>query len=72
MLSGWEDETGRPLADVAYWDAVVALNTTADLDGWGPSWDENGVANAAPAIVARRDAFLRTAVDSLGRDSRAL
>jgi hypothetical protein len=53
---------------VAYWDAVAALNTPADLDGWGPSWDDNGLPNDAASVTARRDAFLRTAVDELRRD----
>ncbi|WP_433160779.1 phosphotransferase family protein [Kribbella sp. CA-247076] len=49
IVTGWEQATGRPATDVAYWDAVAALNTPTDL---GP-------------MTARRDAFLRSALAQL-------
>jgi hypothetical protein len=50
VLAGWEDATGSSLSDVAYWDAVAALNTPTEL--WGDA-------------TARRDAFLRRALSNL-------
>ncbi|TDD18068.1 hypothetical protein E1218_26675 [Kribbella turkmenica] len=49
IVRGWEEASGRPVNDVAYWDAVAALNTPTDL----------GV------VTTRRDAFLRAAVERL-------
>jgi aminoglycoside phosphotransferase (APT) family kinase protein len=55
VLEGWEDEMGRRAADIAYWDAVAALNTRTGLD----QVDGDGAAG-------RRDAFLRAALKGLG------
>ena len=55
VLEGWEDEMGRKATDVAYWDAVAALNTRTDLDALDASFGTN----------ERRDDFLRAAVDEL-------
>ena len=66
VLDGWERATGRRAEDVAYWDAVAALNTRTELDdayrsgGWAPLLDGAGATD-------RRDAFLRTALTNLGR-----
>ncbi len=52
VLQGWEEESGRKATDVAYWDAVAALNTRTysdQVDG-----------------AKRRDAFLRAALTDLG------
>jgi aminoglycoside phosphotransferase (APT) family kinase protein len=51
VLKGWEDEMGHKATDLAYWDALAALNTpTEDVqDGRTDS----------------RNAFLRAAVDEL-------
>lgn len=49
VLTGWERASGRRALDVAYWDAVAALNTPTLLDG--------------PAATTRRDAFLRNALE---------
>jgi aminoglycoside phosphotransferase (APT) family kinase protein len=54
-LRGWEEEIGRKATDVAYWDAVAALNTRTDLD----AVDGAGAQNS-------RDEFLRTAIANLG------
>lgn len=67
VLDGWQRESGRQATDVPYWDAVAALHTPADLDDWEPGFDEQGNRLAAPAVTARRDAFLRAALDRLGR-----
>ena len=61
VLDGWERAAGTSAEDVAYWDAVAALNTPTDIDdgyqsgGWAPSVD-------GPAATARRDAFLESAL----------
>ncbi|WP_345483243.1 aminoglycoside phosphotransferase family protein [Actinopolymorpha pittospori] len=55
VLHGWERATGTRARDVAYWDAVAALNTPTELDGDG---------DGTP--TARRDAFLRAALSQLG------
>lgn len=54
VLEGWEDEMGRKAADLAYWDALIALNTPTDLDALEGS-----------GATHHRDAFLRAAVDQL-------
>lgn len=51
VLEGWERASGARAADVPYWDAVAALNTPTRCD--------------PPAHTARRDAFLRAALDRL-------
>ncbi len=56
VLDGWQRESGRRATNVAYWDAVAALQTSADLDDW------------EPGFTARRDAFLREALDRLARE----
>jgi aminoglycoside phosphotransferase (APT) family kinase protein len=61
VLEGWEDELGRRAADVAYWDAVAALNTRTD-EAPASSGDQEGAASA----TERRDAFLRAALEGLG------
>lgn len=65
VLDGWQRERGREALHVPYWDAVAALQTPADWDGWEPGFDEQGNPLAAPALTARRDAFLRAALDRL-------
>jgi aminoglycoside phosphotransferase (APT) family kinase protein len=66
VLAGWEDQAGHAAADVAYWDAVAALNTHADMEDWTGLDDEGNPAR--PSLGReRRDAFLRSAVDELAR-----
>ena len=55
VLDGWERAAGTKAEDVAYWDAVAALNTRTDLDPL------DGV-----GATERRDAFLRAALVHLG------
>jgi aminoglycoside phosphotransferase (APT) family kinase protein len=63
VLQGWEQTAGATAPDVAYWDAIAALNTPTTLDdgylqgGWAPL---DGV-----AATARRDAFLESALTRL-------
>jgi aminoglycoside phosphotransferase (APT) family kinase protein len=64
VLEGWEHEAGRRATHVAYWDAVTALDTPAVLDGW-PGRTDNGRPLDAAAVTARRDAFLRAAIERL-------
>lgn len=52
VLDGWERAASTKARDVAYWDAVAALNTPTELNG---------------TATARRDAFLRTALADLGQ-----
>jgi aminoglycoside phosphotransferase (APT) family kinase protein len=61
VLEGWEDEMGRRAADVAYWDAVAALNTLTDEAP--ASFD---VQEGAASAIQRRDSFLRAALKGLG------
>ena len=63
----WQRESGRVATDVAYWDAVAALNTPAELHGW-PGFDNQGNPMGEPALTARRDAFLREALDRLDHE----
>ena len=64
VLDGWQRESGRLATNVPYWDAVAALNTPAELDGW-PSFDDQGNPMDGPACTECRDAFLRAALDRL-------
>ncbi len=64
VLEGWQRESGQQATNVPYWDAVAALNTPAKLHGW-PGFDNQGNALDEPAVTARRDAFLRVALDRL-------
>jgi aminoglycoside phosphotransferase (APT) family kinase protein len=63
VLEAWQRETGRQATDLAYWDAVAALNTPAELEGW-PGYAD-GERLDVSAIAERRDAFLRAALDRL-------
>lgn len=54
VLEGWEHAAGTRAADVAYWDAVAALNTRTELTDW-----------TVLGATDRRDAFLRAALANL-------
>lgn len=66
VQAGWEEEAGRPAAEVAHWDVVAALSTPPDM-GWFP----DAIAGQGrpdlgqDVLVRRRDAFLRDALDRL-------
>lgn len=64
VLDGWQQQSGQRATNVAYWDAVAALNTPTDLTGW-PGFDGDGHPLSPPAVTRRRDDFLRTAVEAL-------
>lgn len=64
VLDGWQREAGRAATNVAYWDSVAALNTPVDVAGW-PAFDDNGNPLDQQAVIARRDTFLRSALDRL-------
>jgi aminoglycoside phosphotransferase (APT) family kinase protein len=55
IVDGWEQASGKSATNVAYWDAVAALNTPTAL--------------FSTVATARRDAFLRAALDRLGNDA---
>jgi aminoglycoside phosphotransferase (APT) family kinase protein len=66
ILGGWREAMGREPDGVAYWDAVAALNTPADLSAFVSASRENGRPDLDAATAnARRDAFLRAALDRL-------
>lgn len=54
IVDGWEQASGKSATNVAYWDAVAALNTPTAL--------------FSTVATVRRDAFLRAALDRLGSD----
>jgi len=54
IVDGWEQASGMSATNVAYWDAVAALNTPTAL--------------FSTVATARRDAFLRAALDRLDID----
>jgi aminoglycoside phosphotransferase (APT) family kinase protein len=51
ILRGWTDETGQDPNLIAYWDAVAALQSEADIG----------------EFTTRRDEFLRSALKRIGR-----
>jgi aminoglycoside phosphotransferase (APT) family kinase protein len=60
---GWEEVTGCPAPDVAYWDVVAALSTPPDM-----GWFRQAIAGQGrpdltqDVLLERRDAFLRSAL----------
>lgn len=69
VRDGWERQTGRPAAHVAYWDAVAALNTPTIMEGW-PGCDAIDHPLGSQAVTKRRDEFIRQAVDQLEQNPR--
>jgi aminoglycoside phosphotransferase (APT) family kinase protein len=66
VLAGWESAAGEPAPDLAYWDAVTALNMPGDLAVFVPTIHDQGRPDLTAATLnARRDAFLRAALDRL-------
>ncbi|MFD2419508.1 phosphotransferase family protein [Amycolatopsis pigmentata] len=66
VLTGWQERAGRVLEDVAYWDVVAALSTPPDLTAWQLTIHDQGRDDLDGAVLtARRDAFLRVALDRL-------
>jgi aminoglycoside phosphotransferase (APT) family kinase protein len=52
VLEGWEEEMGRSATDLAYWDALIALNTPMGSD-------------PVEGRTELRDDFLRAAIEQL-------
>lgn len=66
VLEGWEERSGGEAADLAYWDAVAALNMPGDMAGFMPVIHDQGRPDlTANELNTRRDAFLRAALDRL-------
>ena len=51
VLEGWQRTSGKRVDDIAYWDAVAALNTPTE--------------SYSPYAALRRDDFLRAAIAQL-------
>jgi aminoglycoside phosphotransferase (APT) family kinase protein len=66
VLDGYREAAGHAAADVAYWDAVAALNTPPDM-GWfvGALHDQGRTDLTRALLVERRDAFLEAALAAL-------
>jgi aminoglycoside phosphotransferase len=74
VLTGWRQTSGHPRAEladertVAYWDVVAALCTPPDMAYWLQPITGQGRTDLTAAVInERRDLFLRTALDRLGR-----
>ena len=67
VLDGWQRESGRQFTEVAYWDVVAAVNSPVNLDDYEPGLDDQGREIGWSAKNRRRDAFLREALDQLGK-----
>lgn len=66
VLSGWEDEAGRPPTDVAYWDAVAALASPPDMGWVQPTMADQGRPDlTAELLTKRREEFLNHALGQL-------
>ena len=66
VLAAWEAEAGRRAEDVAYWDAIAALNTPADMTPYELSMQQTGRGDLDGAtLTARRDSFLFAALEEL-------
>lgn len=69
VLQGWQAEAGRQASNLAYWDVMAALHTSAVLFP-GLALDGQGERLDPPAETQRRDQFLRTALDQLKPSNR--
>jgi aminoglycoside phosphotransferase (APT) family kinase protein len=66
VLAGWEEASGEPAENLAYWDAVAALNQPGDMAVFTPVIHDQARHDLTAAILTeRRDAFLQTALDRL-------
>lgn len=67
VLAGYEAATDRRADDVAYWDLVAGLATPPTMDWFVEAIHGQGRTDLdQPTLLARRDAFLRSALDRLG------
>ena len=68
ISAGWSAATGREPGHTAYWDAVAALSTPADLGYFIDAFADHGRGDLDRATaIARRDAFLQKALTQLDR-----
>jgi aminoglycoside phosphotransferase (APT) family kinase protein len=68
VLAGWEAATGEQAPDLAYWDAVTALNMPGDMAVFAPAIHDQDRRDLTVATLnQRRDAFLGDALDRLRR-----
>jgi len=66
VLAGWEEASGEPAENLAYWDAVAALNQPGDMAVFAPVIHDQARRDLTAAVLTeRRDAFLQTALDRL-------
>lgn len=66
ILEGWEEATGHPAKDYAYWDVVAALSTPPDMGWFVESITGQGRTDLDHhTLLQRRDEFLRAALDRL-------
>lgn len=66
VLAGWEEASGEPAENLAYWDAVAALNQPGDMAVFTPVIHDQARHDLTAAMLTeRRDAFLQTALDRL-------
>jgi aminoglycoside phosphotransferase (APT) family kinase protein len=66
ITDGWEEIMQTAATDVAYWDAVAALNVPADLGGFVQSMTEHGRDDLdGPTLTANNSAFLESALARL-------
>jgi aminoglycoside phosphotransferase (APT) family kinase protein len=66
VLNGWQSESGRIAPDLAYWDAIAALNTPTDMSSFWSAFDDDGHLLEGAVATSRRDAFLRASLERLG------
>jgi aminoglycoside phosphotransferase (APT) family kinase protein len=66
VLAGYESAIGHPAADVAYWDVAGALATPPTMGWFVQTIVGQGRTDLdPPTLLARRDAFLAAALDSI-------
>ncbi len=66
VTAGWQAATGRPAADVAYWDVVAALSTPPDMGWFTAAISGQGRPDLdQPTLLQRRNEFLTAALDRL-------
>lgn len=67
VLAGWEEAAGERAENLAYWDAVAAVNQPGDMAMFAPVIQDQGRPDLTDVVLnERRDAFLRAALDRLG------
>ncbi len=67
IVLGWEQTTDHQVDNLAYWDTVAALNTSADMAGDVPAFHAAGRRDLdGPTLTARRDGFLAAALQHVG------